>query len=216
MLSTLSIGIQDIDREFIGGGIPVNSFVEFTAPLDSQSSLFLNVISEQRPTLFISTIRTVDTIEREFESQNRDVDDDTTFVKVDPYSDNVIDDIVSEIDSFLHSIDEKFNIIIHPIDVFNLTDDEFSISLLNNISDSLSHVENDYLVIFSGGDGNSIGRDIISEWCDVVMEIYFKLNGSERESYLFISKNRFGGALTEGMKIQLIDNVSIDTSRDIA
>jgi hypothetical protein len=66
------------------------------------------------------------------------------------------------------------------------------------------------------GESPPVNRDVSKYMADVVFDLETRLNGEELENRLVVPKFRGGGALTEAIKLELTEAVSIDTSRDIA
>ena len=59
-------------------------------------------------------------------------------------------------------------------------------------------------------------RSSTKHMADVVFDLETQVRGSELENRLTVPKFRGGTALKESIKLELADEVAIDTSRDIA
>jgi hypothetical protein len=65
--------------------------------------------------------------------------------------------------------------------------------------------------------GHEVANRVVSKhMADVVFDLRTSVEGTEVENKLAVPKFRGGAALQETIKLQLAEDVSIDTSRDIA
>jgi hypothetical protein len=87
------------------------------------------------------------------------------------------------------------------------------------MNDLQNHIFNtDSLAIMHCLDGRSVPplRDTTEHFADVVFDLQTDATGDEVENQLAIPKFRGGRAPSDIIKLDLVEEVSIDTSRDIA
>ena len=203
----LSIGIDALDRQ-IDGGIPAGSIVAYCAPPASQSELLLYELTNTRHTLYLSTDRTEDAVADAFSRADCPTGDpDIRYVSNEAPLENAW--------RMFRELGGGENLIIDPADALERTERGRYQNFLNELH---NHVQNTgSLAILHCMRGTDPGlRTVTEHMADVVFDLRQHVEGSEIETRLSVPKFRGGHALAETIKLELIDRVRVDTSRDIA
>jgi archaellum biogenesis ATPase FlaH len=115
------------------------------------------------------------------------------------------------------ALPETSNLIVDPLDV--LESQEPPSRFRSFMNDLQNHIFNtDSLGILHCLDGRSVPplRDTTEHFADVIFHLSTDITGDEVENRLAIPKFRGGRAPADVIKLDLVEEVSIDTSRDIA
>ncbi len=208
MAGRLSTGISVLDRE-IEGGIPAGSIVLMKADPASQSELFLYELTAARATLYLTTIQTDQAVENAIDSARTRTGDPTVrSVGGDAPLDSA--------NQLIGTLPEESTLIIDVIDMLEEYDSSRYRRFLNKLQTTM--VNTNSIAVLHGMKTESppANRDVTSHVADVVFDLRTTVTNSEVETRLIIPKFRGGKALNEPIKLQLADEVRIDTSRDIA
>ncbi|WP_416839816.1 RAD55 family ATPase [Haloferax sp. DFSO52] len=207
-MSRLATGIDVLDRQ-LGGGIPAGSVVLLAADPASQSELFLNELTTTRGTLWITTLRSEvavqDSLERCLTRTGnptiRDVGGDAP---------------LDTANKLVRDLPEGANLIIDIVDILERNEVPRYRKFLNGLQTHMVNTRG--LTILHGLKGESVpvNRDLTEHMADVVFDLSTEIDGSEIENRLAVPKFRGGRALDETIKLRLADQVTVDTSRDIA
>lgn len=208
MTNRLETGIGVLDRE-LGGGIPGGSIVLLSANPASQSELFLYELTDVRPTLYLTTIRS-DAAVRDAVDRI-DVPTGNPTVR-DVGGDNPLD----KANKFINQLPQNANLVVDVVDVLERRDTPRYRSFLNDLQNHM--INTDGLAVLHGMKGTSTpgNRDLTTHMADVVFDLQTEIDGSEVENRLAVPKFRGGRALQETIKLKLAQRVDVDTSRDIA
>lgn len=208
MTNRLPTGISALDRQ-LGGGIPGGSIVLFRADPASQSELLLYELTAARGTLYLTTVRS--------EIAVRDALDRTTGRVGDPTVREIgFDAPLDQANRLIHVLPEGANLIVDVVDVLEEREAARYRGFLNELQ---NHVINTGgLAILHALRGESVpeNRNVSTHMADIVFDLRTEIKGSEVENRLAIPKFRGGRALDETIKLRLADQVTVDTSRDIA
>jgi archaellum biogenesis ATPase FlaH len=209
MVNRLHTGIDVLDRK-LGGGIPAGSMVALTAQPASQAELFLYELTATRGTLYLSLDRTAQAVTQSIEQTPANTGDPTVrHISGEAPLDNA--------GKLVSALPETSNLIVDPLDV--LESQEPPSRFRSFMNDLQNHVDNTgSLGILHCLDGRSVPplRDSTEHFADVVFELETLTTGDEIENRLAIPKFRGGRAPSDIIKLDLVEQVSIDTSRDIA
>jgi len=208
MSGRLRTGIDVLDRK-LDGGIPGGSIVALTAQPASQAELFLYELTATRGTLYISLDRTGDSVSNSIDSAPTTTGDPT------------VRDVTGEApldnaSKLVSALPEESNLIVDPADVLERQEPTRYRNFLNELQ---NHIYNtDSLAILHCLDGNDVPklRDTTAHMADIVFQLETTTKGDRIENRLAVPKFRGGQALTDIIKLELSDEVDIDTSRDIA
>lgn len=207
MSDRLSTGIRALDRK-LNDGIPAGSLIALSAPPASQSEQFLQDMTAARQTLVVTTRRPRKAIKR-------------SMYRTSPNPENVA---VREVDgkapleetySFMEQLSEETNLIIDPLNPLEHTSKPKYVDFLNAIREEA--IASDCLVWLHCLDGRSVPeqRDVTQYIADVIFELNTVVRGDSIENRLVVPKFRDGQPFDEPLKLELTNEVSIDTSRDI-
>ena len=208
MVSRLSTGIGLLDQR-LGGGIPPGSIVALTAPPASQAELLLYEFMTPRETLYLTLDRTEFAVADGLRRTAIDTGDPTIqYVTEESRVDHAIE--------LFHDLPEHATLIVDPHTVLERKErtrfEEFMTQLRLHVIDTES------IAVLHCLDGRNVSalRDTTTHMADVVLRLRATTAGAAVETRLAVPKFRGGRALTETLKLQLTDQVDVDTSRDIA
>jgi KaiC/GvpD/RAD55 family RecA-like ATPase len=209
MANRLRTGIDVLDRK-LDGGIPAGSIVVLSAQPASQAELFLYELTATRGTLWLSLDRTAESVVASIEQTPANTGDPTVrHISGEAPLDNA--------GKLVSALPETSNLIVDPLDVLEAQEPHSRFRAFMN--DLQNHIVNTgSLAIVHCLDGRDVPplRDTTEHFADVVFQLDTTTNGDEVENRLAIPKFRGGRAPNDIIKLNLVEEVSIDTSRDIA
>jgi len=209
MVNRLRTGIDVLDRK-LDGGIPAGSIVALSAQPASQAELFLYELTATRGTLWLSLDRTAESVTASIEQTPANTGDPTVrHISGEAPLDNA--------GKLVSALPETSNLIVDPLDVLEAQEPHSRFRAFMN--DLQNHIVNTgSLGILHCLDGREVPplRDTTEHFADVVFELRTKTTGDEVENKLAIPKFRGGRAPNDIIKLDLVEQVTIDTSRDIA
>ncbi|MUV88849.1 transcriptional regulator [Halapricum sp. CBA1109] len=209
MADRLRTGIDVLDRK-LDGGMPAGSIVALNASPASQAELFLYELTATRGTLYLSLDRSEQAIRDSLEHSPTETGEPTVrHVSGEAPLDNA--------SKLVSALPETSNLIIDPLDV--LEEQEPPSRFRSFMNDLQNHIFNTgSLAVLHCLNGRSVPplRDTTEHFADVIFQMDTKIKGDEVENQLAIPKFRGGRAPKNVIKLNLVEEVSIDTSRDIA
>jgi len=209
MAGRLQTGIDVLDRK-IEGGIPAGSIVVLSASPASQAELFLYELTATRGTLWMSLNRSSEAVSDSIANTPVETGDPTVrHITGEAPLDNA--------GKLVSALPETSNLIIDPVDVLEAQEPRSRFrSFLNDLQNHIFNTGS--LAIMHCLDGQSVPplRDTTEHFADVIFDLETDIDGDEVENRLAIPKFRSGRAPTDTIKLELADEVSIDTTRDIA
>ncbi len=210
----LSTGNSALDR-LLDGGIPRGRMITLIAPPETQGELLLKQLAGVRPTLYLSTFRPKWEIQEELADylQHRVGDEPPIDLRVEAVSP---DDLLDSPATYLDAVAPGSNLIIDSIDEFEIEDQARYVSFLNRVKETLWSTGGVGLFYGMKGHEDRPARTLTLKRSDLVWELRRTVRTNDIDHHLIISKFRGGKALTEPVKLELTDEVRIDTSRDIA
>ncbi|MFB6171786.1 MAG: RAD55 family ATPase [Haloarculaceae archaeon] len=211
MAELLRTGVEVLDRK-LDGGIPAGSTVALCANPASQAELFLYELTATRGTLYLSLNRTESAVATGIERTQARTGDPTI-------RDITGDAPIENAGKLVTALPSSSNLIIDPIDVLEL-DAAGDPPRFHNFMNTLqTHIANTgslaVLHCLDGGAAPEL-RSHTQHMVDIVFNLETERKGDQIENRLSIPKFRGGRALTDVVKLDLADEVAIDTSRDIA
>jgi KaiC/GvpD/RAD55 family RecA-like ATPase len=208
MVERLPTGITVLDRQ-LGGGIPEGSIVLLVAPPASQSELFLYELTTTRGTLYLTTVRSGTAVEDAVDRVPGRVGNPTV-------RDIGGDAPLDNAHSLVRDLPEGANLIVDVMDPLERRDARRYRGFLNELQTHLVNTKG--LAVLHALRGSNVpdNRDMTEHMADVVFDLRTSIDGAEIENRLAVPKFRGGSALEETIKLKLTEEVSIDTSRDIA
>jgi len=209
MVNRLRTGIDVLDRK-LDGGIPEGSIVALTADPASQAELFLYELTATRGTLWLSLDRTATAVQTSIEQTLAETGDPTVrHISGEAPLDNA--------GKLVSALPETSNLIVDPLDVLEAQEPRSRFRAFMN--DLQTHIVNtSSMAILHCLDGRDVAplRDTTEHFADVIFQLDTTVVGDEVENRLAIPKFRGGRAPSDVIKLDLVEQVSIDTSRDIA
>jgi KaiC/GvpD/RAD55 family RecA-like ATPase len=209
MAGRLQTGIDVLDRK-IEGGIPAGSIVVLSASPASQAELFLYELTATRGTLWMSLNRSSEAVSDSIANTPVETGDPTVrHITGEAPLDNA--------GKLVSALPETSNLIIDPVDVLEAQEPRSRFrSFLNDLQNHIFNTGS--LAIMHCLDGQSVPplRDTTEHFADIVFDLDTNIEGDEVENRLAIPKFRGGRAPTDTIKLELAEEVSIDTTRDIA
>ncbi|WP_247009423.1 RAD55 family ATPase [Halorientalis litorea] len=209
MENRLRTGIDVLDRK-LNGGIPSGSIVALCANPASQAELFLYELTATRGTLYLSLDRSEEAVSDSIENSPSDTGDPTVrHIPGEAPLDNA--------GKLVSALPETSNLIVDPVNV--LETQEPPSRFRNFMNDMQNHVFNTgSLAVMHCLTGHEVPRlrDATEHFADVVFNLDTRTEGDDVVNRLSIPKFRGGTAPSDVIKLDLDEEVSIDTSRDIA
>lgn len=209
MVTRLETGIDVLDRK-LEGGIPAGSIVALAAPPTSQGELFLYELTSTRGTLWLSLNRTAEAVTASIANTPTETGDPTIrHISGEAPLDNA--------GKLVSALPETSNLIIDPVNV--LESQEPPSRFRSFMNDLQGHIFNtNSLAILHCLEGHAVPplRDTTEHFADVVFHLDTDLDGDEVQNRLAVPKFRGGRAPIETIKLDLVEEVTVDTTRDIA
>lgn len=207
----LSTGIEILDNpEYLDGGFPEGSVVTLIADPVATAELFLFDLAEARYTNYLTTSKPVPAVKHQLEQLQRSPDD---FHVIDLYS---ADDPVVNATMALDEVSPGENII---VDNFS---DLVQIDGYERVLNKIYQVSHDqdcltYLFMFRDSDATlSYHESRVPYMSDVVMQMKTSVEGEKVENRLSITKLRGMTPPEKTVKLNIGEEIEVDTSRDIA
>lgn len=208
MVDRLRTGIEVLDRK-LEGGIPSGSIVALTAEPASQAELFLYELTATRGTLYLSLDRTGDAVSSSIDrAPTRTGDPTVRDVAGEAPLDNAT--------KLVSALPESSNLIVDPLDVLEHQEGPRFRNFMNELQNHIYNTESLALLHCLSGQDIPRMRDTTLHMADIVFDLETRVNGDRIENRLTIPKFRGGRAIPEVIKLELAEEVAIDTSRDIA
>lgn len=208
MMERLPTGITVLDRQ-LDGGIPAGSIVLLSADPASQSELLLYELTAARGTLYLTSVRSDQAVRDALDRVSGTVGTPT------------VRDVgggapLDGANRLVSNLPEKANLIVDVLDPLERAETARYREFLNQLQTHMMNTQG--LAVLHALDGTSVpeNRDLSEHMADVIFDLQTEVDGAEVVNRMAIPKFRGGRALEETIKLQLADEVSIDTSRDIA
>ncbi|WP_254862886.1 RAD55 family ATPase [Halovivax gelatinilyticus] len=208
MAGRLKTGVDVLDRK-LDGGLPPGCTVAYTASPASQSELLLYQLTAARGTLYISTERSDDAIRHSIESTQARVGSPTI-------RHITGDDPIEDAHRLVSALPDGANLIIDTMDVIERTDVDAYRTFLSDLKTQMLETGSIAVLHCLESDQVPRNRSTTLHMVDAVFNLETNIGATELENFLTIPKFRAGGAPTERIKLELANEVEIDTSRDIA
>lgn len=203
----METGIPVVD-DHLDGGLPAGTMTAVVAPPETQSELLLYRLAAERPTLYLSTRRSQESVQDAFHRADVDIAD-SMIAYADP--DAEIDDVGSTISR----VGTEHNLIVDPANPIEQWDTGDYQQFLDRLHTYVRRTGS-IAVLHCHATTEPAGREVTLGIADVVFELERTVRGDAVESSLLVSKFRGGRALTEPIRLELTDDVSVDTSRNLA
>lgn len=207
-MTTIETGIEVLDRR-LDGGVPAGSTVALTAPPASSAELLLYELTAARPATYLTTIRSAAAVQDALRA--------TPSTTGEPTVRSVADgEVIDQARRSVGQLTEGDSLIIDPIDPLEARDETRYVGFLNDLQNRLQNTQGYAVVHCLDDEHNPANRRLTLHAADIVFALETEVRGSSLVSRLTVPKNRGGAAITEEIKLELVDRVAVDTSRDIA
>ncbi|GAA0674444.1 RAD55 family ATPase [Natronoarchaeum mannanilyticum] len=208
MEGRLDTGIDVLDRK-LDGGIPPGSIIAFTASPASQSELLLYQLTAARGSLYLTTQRSDQAVRDAIESTAA------------PTGSPTVRDIsgsepLDQANRLIRALPEGANLIIDPVDVLEQREQSRYRNFINDLQNHMVNTGSLAILHCLDGTAPPDNRDTTQHMADIIFDLTTTVRGTDLENRLSVPKFRGGQALTETIKLEMQDQVDIDTSRDIA
>ncbi|NGM70998.1 transcriptional regulator [Natronolimnobius sp. AArcel1] len=208
MENRLETGIDVLDRK-LDGGLPPGCVISYTAIPASQSELLLYELTAARGTLYITTERSKPVLKRALEDSPSSIGSPTIRHVTG-------DDPLEEARQLVAALPEGANLIIDTMDVLERAPMDDYVSFLNDLKTRMVETGSVAVLHCLESESQPENRARTHHAADAVFTLQTAVTGTELENRLTIPKFRNGGQPTESIKLELTEEVQIDTSRDIA
>lgn len=207
MNDVLATGIDVLDRK-LNGGVPTGSLALLSADPASQSEQVLYELTIPRQTLYLTTARSPAAVRSAMANAGGDVE--ATSIQA------LTDQSYSEALSLIKACPPNSTVIIDTIDMLEAGSTQEYLHFLNDVRAEL--FAKDSLAILHGLNGRKVHaqRDITEYLADIIFELSTEVRGENIENRLIVPKFRGGVPFDETVKLELTEEIAIDTSRDIA
>jgi len=228
----ISTGNQILDRR-LAGGLYTGSLLAIRTSPASQSEAILYTLMKERPTLYISTVRRQDAIERDLEriataemdfevaAVGKQLKMDSEMVKKITGSRSLTagygqqSDILDEVYELLQSLDAGANVIIDPVNTLERFDDEEKYrTVLNELKERVMEVGGLGVLHCISHDGAPMHRETTLTIADTVWTLEHISRAQEKYN-LTVSKNRGEPVAREKLELFLDRYVQIDDTRNV-
>jgi KaiC/GvpD/RAD55 family RecA-like ATPase len=200
-------GIEVLDRK-LGGGIPMGTVTALSASPVSQSELFLYEMATRRQTVYLSTIRTAESITETLE--NREVDTQRVeAIRIDA------DDPLEHTQSVLSDIPDAVTVIIDPVDVLETAGGSRYRRFLSELRQGASRTSTTVILHCLREEPTPDRRRDTMHVADLVFELATEVRGDSIVNRLTVPKFRDGQSVEDVIKLDLTTEVEVDTSRNI-
>lgn len=203
-----STGVRFLDKR-LGGGIPAGGMIALITPAGSQSELLFEEIAGEQSVWYLSTMVSDEDELRDIVSPREGTPHDLTVEYI------TTEKLLEDPTSYIGNIDPESFVIIDTVNGLESTNASQYLSFLNELKEHLR--ANDSVGILHGltDEPTPEERPLTLKRADHVWQL--ELAVSDRLiTRLLIPKSREYQVLTEPLELELIDQVVVDTSRNIA
>ncbi len=206
-MQQVSTGNTYLDRE-LNGGLPVGSITSLvSAPASQCNPMFYTLMGEGK-WLYLTTYRSEKVVRRELEGL---LLDDVRIEHVGT------ERPVRNAHSVLESIDEPRNVLVDTMNPLESTERERGyVHLLNALKEYLLDTDRVAVLHCTEHEATPAHRETTLTVADVVLELDIVVEETSVENHLLVSKYRGRKPVDEIIKLDLGQQLGVDTSRNIA
>ena len=207
----LSTGIEILDNpEYLEGGFPKGSVVTLLANPIATAELFMFDLASVRKTNYFTTSRSEKAVNQNLDIMKRSPDN---FEVVDLFE---ADDVFDTLMQGLENVGNEENIIIDTVsDLVDHNRFEDMLDVIYRVSHETDSVTYLYM-IKEDGETMTYEESRVPYLSDVVMRMITGIEGENVENRLAISKLRGQTPPPKTIKLNIGEEIVVDTSRDIA
>ncbi|WP_336338261.1 RAD55 family ATPase [Haloarcula brevis] len=201
-------GVRALDRK-LDGGIPAGSLVTLLADPASQAELFLSGFAARQATVYLSGEQAPTAVTSALRSQ-RGTYDDLSVSQLNREAP------VSDALGHVESLGSESLLVVDPVGPLERADAGEFRAFLETLQARLAQTDSVAVLYALKHDAAPAQRHRTEYTSDVVFDLETTRAEDVIENRLFVPKFRGGRALTEPIRLDLTDRISVDTSRDIA
>lgn len=211
----VSTGLDALDRQFgsddedEGGGIPAGTLIVLEVPPGSQYEPLVWTLMRELATVYLVTLRS-----------ETAVADDVELVDPDPecrIHDVGFETPIRNASGVIELVDWQANIVLDTVTPLERgEDDKRYLSFLNELEKHLDATGSIGVLVAPKVASTPDGREYTLSVADFVWELQTRVQRVRVEHDLLVRKFRGGDLPEETVKLRLDEEVSVDTSRDIA
>jgi archaellum biogenesis ATPase FlaH len=235
MVGKLQTGISALDRR-LGGGLEPGDLLALVAPPAGQSQTLLYQLMNERPTVYVSTLRPESSVQRDLDKRGgvdppyriettgsdltmegeliRELTGSRTYTGNSAVKDDPLDDLYD----LIESIDGSVNVIVDPANPLERGDSRQAYNeTLSFLSLRLEETDSIGILLCHASDPQPPFRDLTLIVADVVWELDIVSTAKDNIEYkLRVPKNRGGDVITEDLSLDIRRrSVTVDDSRAI-
>ncbi|QSG11559.1 RecA-superfamily ATPase implicated in signal transduction, inactivated [Halapricum desulfuricans] len=235
MVGELSTGIPALDRRLDGGLYP-GDILALVAPPATQSQALLYQVMNERPTLYVSTLRPEESVQRDFDkhggidvsyriettgnnlTMEGELIHELTGSRTYTGNSAVKDDPLDDLYDFVESIERSINLIVDPANPLERGDSRDAYNeTLSFLGAKLAETDSLGILLCHTSESQPPFRDLTLIAADVVWEVdVVSISKDDIEYQLRVPKNRGGTIITEDLSLDISNRtVTIDDSRAI-
>lgn len=203
-----STGVRFVDKR-LGGGIPAGGLLALVAPAGSQSELLFEELASAETVWYLSTICSDEAELREIVDPSGDRAQDLAVEYVPPQT--LIDDPAA----FVADIEPGTCVVIDTANGLEAAPGEDYLAFLNELKSRLRATDSIAILHCLADEPIPDGRPLSLKRADHIWRLELAVS-DEIVTRLVIPKSRGYQVLTEPLQLELIDEVTVDTSRNIA
>lgn len=201
MTDRLSTGVDVIDRR-LGGGVPPGTLMALSAPPDTGSEQLLRAFLEAHGGRYLTLLRSADEVSNELSS----------FVDVTHARPG---DLLATPEDRFGGLGDGSVLVVDPVNELEARDSDDYVALLSRLKQRLVETGSVGVLHCLRTATEPDHRWLTLGRADWAWHLELTRLPLSVETRLYITKSRGGRSLPEPLKLQLLDGVQVDTSRDI-
>lgn len=230
MESKQQTGINKLDRE-LDGGIEQGSLLSVIAGPATQSEALFHQLIEERPTLYLTTLREPESVKKRLggeredlfvkdvrggQSMDKEFLKEITGTRSHSIGIDTSDDVLDAVYETIERVDREMNVVLDPINPLEETENKDAYrEVINKFQSKMLETGGiGVLHCVTLGDAPPL-RDMTLAISDVVFELNLVELKNEMQYQLTIPKNRGGTPLLDATTVKFESEVWIDDTRNI-
>lgn len=203
-----STGVRFVDKR-LGGGIPAGGLLALVAPAGSQSELLFEALASAETVWYLSTICSDEDELREIADPTGDRARDLTVEYVPPAT------LIDDPSRFADDVEPETCVVIDTANGLEAASDDAYLAFLNTLKARLRATDSIAILHCLADEPIPDGRPLTLKRSDHIWRLELAV-ADELVTRLVIPKSRGYQVLTEPLQLELVDEVNVDTSRNIA
>lgn len=207
-MTLLATGIDILDRR-LDGGIPEGSVIALVAPPSSSAELLLYQLTAARQTLYLTTVRSAAAVRDALDTTRAPVGNPTV-------RELTAAEVLDQAHRAIGRVGEEAQLIVDPLDPIENREASRFVTFLNELQTQMQNTKGFAVLHCLHDGGDPTNRRLTLHAADIVFNLQMEVRGSNLVNRLTVPKNRGGRAINDEIKLELTEEVAVDTSRDIA